>query len=78
MKYTWEESDIVSGQWITYPSNARSDRCISQHSAGDMEWGVVNVMSDGWFVPLGTKSSVVVYLNDESWAPRPKPEPAHA
>lgn len=74
MKYTWEESDIVGGQWVTHRANHRSDCCISWCSSGDKKWGLTAVMSDGLFLPLGNIAVVAKWLTENGWEPRPKPE----
>lgn len=70
MKYTWEEKDIEPGRWVTHAQDCKQDRCISYCMSGGKRYGLTDIMTDGLFVPIGSKAELAEYLTGFNWEPR--------
>lgn len=71
MKYIWEEEDIVVGRWADHPDKHKNLVCISyrQPRKEPVGFGIVDIGTDGLFVPFNSKDAIAQHLTKHGYVP---------
>ncbi len=84
MKYTWQPQDIEAGKFVIRQSssNVKKDTTFARTVASKIgfnmgdhtktkPYGLIDVFTDGAYIPIGTKEKMAKMFNDDEFGYRP-------